>query len=250
MIAAAQLRYNGGTGSLCSRFMSHRMEVRRMTTPRKNVPRRDLTGTVFGRLTVLGFSYFNWNRVSYWRCRCECGKERVVDVSSLNKGHTRSCGCLAVDHCRASAIARRQGGIIDGKVTKTYAAWQAMRDRCNNPNIRCWKNYGGRGIKVCPEWTNFKVFLRDMGEAPVGQSLDRIDNDLGYFAANCRWADRHTQNMNRRKSTHCRKGHEWTPGNTLWKNGVRSCRECRRAYALDWYYKSKQRKMEAKNGSV
>ncbi len=213
-----------------------------MTTPRKNVPRRNLVGDVFGRLTVIRFSHFNWNRVSYWDCVCECGEKRTVDISSLRKGHTRSCGCLVREHCRASAIARRQGGIIDGKATKTYAAWQAMRDRCNNPNIKCWKNYGGRGIKVCPEWDDFTVFLRDMGEASPGLSLDRIDNDLGYFAENCRWTDRKTQNMNRRKTTHCRKGHEWTPDNTRWVKGARSCRECQRAYSLNWYYKNKIKK--------
>jgi hypothetical protein len=221
-----------------------------MTTPRRNVPRRNLVGMTFGRLKVVEFSHFNWNRTSYWNCICECGKQRTVDVSSLNKGHTRSCGCLVGDATRASIIARRQGGIIDGKPTKTYVAWQAMRDRCNNPNIKCWKNYGGRGIKVCPEWDDFRVFLRDMGEAPPGLSLDRIDNDLGYFAANCRWTDRKTQNENRRNATHCRKGHEYTPENTSLRKSGRCCRECRRAYSLNWHYKDKQRKLEKRNVKV
>lgn len=80
--------------------------------------------------------------------------------------------------------------------TPTYQSWQAMRQRCNNPNHAHFSNYGGRGIRACARWGSFEAFLKDMGERPAGSSLDRIDNGRGYDRANCRWSSRTTQNRN------------------------------------------------------
>lgn len=75
-----------------------------------------------------------------------------------------------------------------------------MRQRCNRPNHPAYKNYGGRGISVCPEWSSFQTFLEDVGERPGPEfSLDRIDNDGDYEPGNVRWATRSTQALNRRK---------------------------------------------------
>lgn len=84
------------------------------------------------------------------------------------------------------------------RATRTYAAWSEMRARCRNPNHHQWKNYGARGIKVCCAWESFERFLADMGEAPVGKSLDRRDNSSGYSKDNCRWATKQEQGRNRR----------------------------------------------------
>jgi hypothetical protein len=73
-----------------------------------------------------------------------------------------------------------------------------MRDRCNNPNNKAYKNYGGRGITVCNRWKNFVNFITDVGERPLGLTLDRINNELGYFPENVRWTDNKTQVDNRR----------------------------------------------------
>ncbi len=83
--------------------------------------------------------------------------------------------------------------------TKTYRCWQDMKQRCLNPNAQAYKDYGARGITVCDSWKNsFANFLTDMGEAPNGMSLDRINNDLGYSPDNCRWASQKQQNRNHR----------------------------------------------------
>jgi hypothetical protein len=75
-----------------------------------------------------------------------------------------------------------------------------MKTRCYNPNIKKFKNHGGRGISVCDRWLNsFENFLADMGEKPTGLTLDRIDNDGNYEPSNCRWTTWSEQNKNRRK---------------------------------------------------
>jgi hypothetical protein len=80
--------------------------------------------------------------------------------------------------------------------TRAYYAWVSMNQRCANPRSRDFPNYGGRGIAVCESWRDFRAFLADMGEPPAGTSLDRVDNALGYSAANCRWATPATQRRN------------------------------------------------------
>lgn len=83
-----------------------------------------------------------------------------------------------------------------------YKVWQAMKQRCNNPNNKAYKNYGARGIKVCDEWQeDFAQFLADMGDCPKGCSIDRVDVNGDYCPQNCRWVNHHTQNINKRNNT-------------------------------------------------
>lgn len=87
-----------------------------------------------------------------------------------------------------------------GATTKTYRAWVGMHKRCSNPAYQHYAEYGGRGISVCERWGDFRNFLADMGEAPLGRSLDRKDNNKGYSLRNCRWATRVEQAQNKRNN--------------------------------------------------
>ena len=79
----------------------------------------------------------------------------------------------------------------------TYKSWHSMINRCSNKNAPDWYRYGGKGIKVCSRWKDFRKFLLDMGERPANTTLDRINNTKGYYKYNCRWATRKEQAQNR-----------------------------------------------------
>lgn len=167
----------------------------------------DLTGKRFGRLTVVR-RYGTLNgRQSTWLCKCDCGNEKVVTAGHLRQGNTLSCGCLAkethVESGRKSHIGDRSRKHGDFG-TKLYNVWNGMKTRCYNVNHKYYKDYGGRGIKVCDEWQKyipFKEWAISNGYHE-GLSIDRIDVNGNYEPSNCRWIPLSEQGMNKRNNVY------------------------------------------------
>lgn len=150
---------------------------------------KDLKSQTFGKITVLSYSHIEKSN-AYWYSRCDCGNTLIVKGCNLRSGNTKTCGCGKVNNI-----------IKHGKCnTSTYTVWRNMIERCTNPNNANYKNYGGRGITVCDRWVNsFQDFIEDVGEKPFNKSIDRIDNEKGYFPDNVRWATLSQQANNKRK---------------------------------------------------
>lgn len=153
---------------------------------------KDRTGQRFGKLVaVRNLGKQRGEPGMWWLCRCDCGKEIEVRGGSLQSGYTKSCGNHKLE------TAHRTHGMSH---TTEWHIWSGMKSRCNNPNDDRYPDYGGRGIRVCPEWSSsFEAFYADMGPRPSkGHSLDRIDVDGHYEKSNARWATVAEQHANKR----------------------------------------------------
>jgi len=153
----------------------------------------DLTGQRFIRLVVIIRATPDKSRKIRWWCICDCGNVTIVQSNNLKSGNTKSCGCLMRERAVETNTTH---GMVD---SLEYHSWAGMIQRCTNPNNTAYKNYGSRGISVCKKWMKFENFFADMGERPQTLTLERINNDLGYFPENCCWDTRIAQARNRRK---------------------------------------------------
>ena len=151
----------------------------------------DITGQTFSRLIAIE-QVGSRNKRALWRCQCSCGQEVIVIGKLLRSGHTKSCGCWRSDNW---FIQKQTHGESH---TRLHRIWSGMKTRCGNPHCAAFLRYGGRGIRVCPEWQNFTPF-RDWAMAhgyADDLAIDRINNDGNYEPNNCRWATYKQQGRN------------------------------------------------------
>lgn len=152
---------------------------------------QNLMNKQFGHLFVISKTNNKKFGCFLWECKCDCGKIAYIPTSSLTSGNTKSCGC-------------RQGGWEykkkhDGKGTRIYRIWMAMRERCKNINHYGFRWYGGKGISVCRLWNDFTKFKNWALESGYKDylTIDRINSDKGYLPCNCQWI---TQSENSKKA--------------------------------------------------
>ena len=174
---------------------------------------QDLTGRIFGNLTVVSFSHRyetpGGSKRYRWWCQCECGEATVVDRGNLFNGSVISCGCKWQEWLHST---RRR--THNKQPRQVYRAWARIIQRCENNRLADWANYGGRGVIVCPEWKRSYEIFRDWALVNgwrKGLQIDRIDVNGNYEPSNCRWTDAKQQARNRRNNrlltvhgeTHC-----------------------------------------------
>ena len=166
----------------------------------------NLIGEKYGRLKIINEYGRNKHKKVLWLCECECGNVITAASSSLTTGNTKSCGCLQKEH--ASRIWKKTfttHGLSkdeNGKKTRLFRIWTGIKTRCYNVKDKAYPRYGGRGITLCEEWMDFKMFH---GWAKISGyknplTIERKDNEKGYFPNNCTWIPKADQAKNRRNT--------------------------------------------------
>lgn len=152
-------------------------------------------GDKFGQLTILNNDIEVTKRKYYVLCKCDCGKEKIINKYELGKGII-SCGCKSKEFLIKM---NTKHNLCNHRL---HSIWTNMKQRCNNPKAINYKNYGGRGIKICKEWNEFIVFYNwatNNGYEEI-LTLDRINVEGDYDPDNCTWSNNKTQSRNRRNN--------------------------------------------------
>lgn len=164
----------------------------------------DITGQRFGKWKVIEKTDKKSGPFFLWKCICNCGNIGYVTSQALRAGKSKGCQKCKYKDENSKKKSDNTERHIDGKKTKAYCSWQAIRARCYNKNHTSYKNYGGRGIIMCEEWyNNYHSFYQYVSNLPdyekEGYTIDRINNDGNYEPGNVRWASPKMQTNNRRK---------------------------------------------------
>lgn len=146
---------------------------------------------------VIGFSHTDKNGNAMWKCKCDCGNEKIVMGRSLRIQHTISCGCLHREQLTKAVSTHRMSK------EKIFQIWSDMKQRCFNSKVKAYKNYGGRGITVCDDWLNDFQSFYDWAMAngyKKGLTIERVDVNGNYEPSNCKWITKTEQNFNKTNS--------------------------------------------------
>ena len=177
---------------------------------------KNVIGEKYGRLTVIADAPIK-GKARRVVTQCQCGTEKEMFLTVLRSGDALSCGCYHKEV--VSTHGQSQGSSL-------YRVWVNMKSRCNDPNAKYYPDYGGRGIKVCPEWESFEVFQAWASTSGYreGLTLDRQNNSSGYQPDNCRWVGRTSQQRNRRGqkgSSSQYIGVSFIQRNQIWQAGIK-----------------------------
>lgn len=152
---------------------------------------KDMAGLRFGRLSVVSMAASLPDGTARWNCVCDCGNARIVAGTGLRAGRHKSCGCSSPRFTRDRVKTHGMS------YTRTYRIWHGMITRCSDKAYgKSRRLYFDAGIRVCDRWHSFPNFLKDMGVAPEGKSIDRISGKGDYSKRNCRWATPKEQGNN------------------------------------------------------
>lgn len=167
---------------------------------------KDIAGQRFGRLIAVKRTEQRSAQGNFlWACACDCGNEALVPTAYLIAGNTKSCGCGRRKRIGAEDLGKNLIHSAEGKILT------GMLQRCGNPNVKSYKDYGGRGITVCDRWKNsLRAFIDDMGLRPSPRhSIERINHNGNYEPGNCKWATKAEQARNTRTNKYVEVDGKW-----------------------------------------
>ena len=186
---------------------------------------KDITGMKFGKLTVVERGEKNKRGRHLWICKCDCGGIKEAEAYDLIRGKIKSCGCMVQKKNKEEKPEsnRRKRTYHNPIFPNTAHVLYGMQSRCYNKNCPDYKNYGGRGIKICAEWMdkengveNFRKWCFDSGYKK-GLTIERINNDGDYCPENCKWATKAEQSVNKRNTIFVLYDDKYVPISTMAK---------------------------------